>query len=383
MLNVMRNSFFLIVGISLAVLHLLLGTPIAKAGLLKDLSNKQLRLTENDFLIHESGYWTCEGTLTRCLYWLDDERVIFNGSKPDDIELIDGRRVWRHAIYVWDLKSGKVTKYAESAKATLCYADGHIRYSRVEGDDVVVISGPIGKETETRRIRRGVSHKAKPEDWGWNTELSCDNYRPQPPYPLIGRKIALKRRHGFLYLGTNTLPAEKRRPVTYFQHESKHEITLPVQRWELNSSEIKATDFNDSYLITPTAQIFDKSDRCVPKNFSRHIYRFTTDGRVETVQLPPHDAIRCYVEIRGFTEVRAGITVRVNTGRLRTSGLHLIQGRRITLVLRGWTSDSAVSPNGCRMALGVSSPDDQRKPITAEFNRGHLKIVDFCSKEAR
>ena len=51
------------------------------------------------FPIQESGYWSCEDARDRCVYWLDNERIIFNGSDPSDTESTsDGRQVWRHAI---------------------------------------------------------------------------------------------------------------------------------------------------------------------------------------------------------------------------------------------------------------------------------------------
>jgi len=30
------------------------------------------------------------------------------------------------------------------------------------------------------------------------------------------------------------------------------------------------------------------------------------------------------------------------------------------------------------LAVAVSSPDDPRKPVSAEFLRGHLKVLEFC-----
>lgn len=338
-------------------------------------------VTRSDFSIRESGYWTCEGTLTRCIYWIDNERVIFNGARPDDIEIAaDGRRTWRHAIYIWNLKTDQVEKYADSTRAALCYADGYVRYSRIEGEDIVVLAGRLGNEVETQRVRKGTSGNTSVRDSTWNTELSCGSYRPlQPPHQLPGRKLALREGHGFLYLGTIETPRDRQEPLLYFQHQSAAGIRLPILRWQARLGEITTTPFRNSYLIYPD-QIDGRSDRCLPEGFSQRIYRLMTDGKVEAIHLPSRKEIRCHIDVRGFTEVRTGITARVNTGRLSTSGLHLVRGDSVTNIVQGWTSNSNVSPDGCRMAVGVSSPSDPRKPVTAEFNRGHLKVIDFCAK---
>src|SRR5687767_2668722 len=90
---------------SLACVAVLSWSTLSAAAALEDVEKKLSPSKKSEFPILESGYWTCESGSRRCIYWLDNERIIFNGSRPDDIELTsDGRRVWRHAIYIWNLK---------------------------------------------------------------------------------------------------------------------------------------------------------------------------------------------------------------------------------------------------------------------------------------
>jgi hypothetical protein len=341
----------------------------------------------SSFRIQESGYWTCETTANRqCIYWLDNDHVIFSGTRPQDIETTaDGRRTWNYALYIWDLGTNSVVKYADASPRLFCYSDGYIRYLRPQGGESAVVAGPLGRESvsssnkESAVIRKGQSSSGA---WGWNTELSCGQYQPQPPYPLIGVKVALKKGHGFLFLGSRQTPGSAKATLQYFQDQSAKAIDLPLQRWQINAAEIRPVDFRGAYLLLGD-QIYNRSDRCVPEGFGRRVYRMSLNGIVEPIQLPPRRELRCHVEWRGVNEVRSGLTVHVNTGRLASSYLYLVRGEQVTTILKGRISSSAVSPNGCKLAVGLSSVDDPRKPGTAEFYRGHLKTVDFCAKGER
>jgi hypothetical protein len=212
--------------------------------------------------------------------------------------------------------------------------------------------------------------------------LSCGQYQPQPPYPLVGVKIALKKGHGFLFLGTRKTPSSAKANVQYFQDGSIEAIDLPLQRWQINASEIRPVDFRRAYLLLGD-QIYNRSDRCVPEGFRRRVYRMSLNGSIESIHLPSRRELRCHVESRGISEVRSGLTVHINTGRLASSYLYLVRGDQVTTILKGRISSSAVSPNGCKLAVGLSSADDPRRPVTAEFYRGHLKTIEFCGKGER
>jgi len=382
MLNVMRNGFLLIIGISFVAMHLLLGIPDAPAEPLKELGSKP-RLTASEFLVRESGYWTCELGRGPCVYWLNNEQVIFNGSKPGDTETVgDGRTVSRHAIYVWNLKDGTVTKYADAERAVLCYADGYISYSRREPPYIMSMAGPFGNESEISRRGEKERITLRGSEVTWLNPFTCKSYKQSDISSLPGTRVPLKNGHGFLYLGLRHSADERAKPVIFYPEGTTKGVELPIARWQVSSSNITATEFNNSYILTGD-QIVNRSDRCVPKGFSRRAYRLRVTGTVETISLPPREELRCHVEVGGMREVRKGITVYVNTGKLESSRLYLISQGELTEVVRGWISSARVSPDGCRMALGVSSSDDPRKPPTAPFYRGHLKVIDFCAKGNR
>ncbi|HKU52148.1 MAG TPA: hypothetical protein VJQ25_06760, partial [Nitrospira sp.] len=330
-------------------------------------SSRAQKLTKTGFPIHESGHWTCLRGRGPCVYWLDNDRVIFNGSRPNDLETTpDGRQVSRHAIYIWDLKGGNVTKYADAERAFLCYADGYIRYERKEPPYTIHIAGTLGKEVE---IARTNDKEPSRSEMAWTNRFTCRTYRQSEISPLPGAKVPLDEGHGFIYLGKSTLGPERMDPVVYYPEGDQKGIELPIARWQVTSSNITSTEFDNSYILTGK-QRSNSSDRCVPKGFSQRVYRLRLSGTLETISLPPRDALRC-IEVGGVREVRIGLSVYVNNGLIHQSGLYLVDQSRVEKLVSGWVPDAQVSPNGCRLAAGISSEGDPLKP-TAPSYRGHL-----------
>lgn len=364
----MRPNFRLFVGVSLTFVFLVSAA--------KD-PDRAPRLTKTGFRVYESGYWTCQLGPGPCIYWLDNDRVIFNGSRPNDLETMpDGRQVSKHAIYIWDLKSASVTKHADAERAVLCYSAGYISYTRKEPPYTLRIAGPFGTETEISRISDKEQKRHNNSEMPLINRFTCKSYRQSEISSLPGVKVPLRVGHGFLYLGVHSLGQERLKPVVYYPEGNYHGIELPIARWQVSWSNITATEFDNSYILTGD-QLPNSSDRCVPKGFSRRVYRLRLSGAFEAIPLPSRDELRCYVEVGGVREVRTGITVYINTGQLQTSRLYLVEQKRLGEVIRGWVPDARVSPDGCRMAIGVSSKDDPLMP-KASFSRGHLKVIDFC-----
>lgn len=374
---VLKKRLSLLAVMSCACFSLLWGATNATANPLKDTGTK-FGSTKIRFPIRESGYWTCEGSLTHCIYWLDNDRVIFNGAKPGDIVTTEDRRhVPRHAIYIWDLKTGAVTKHADASRAVLCFSDGYVRYSRVEGENIVVIAGPFGKEIEIQRVRKGEQIKIKPHDHGWNTQLSCHRYKPDISNALPGAKIALKEGHGFIYLGTRSSVEDRDQPVEYFHPPELRKQLLPLARWQLSPSEIHRSDFDDSYLMWGQVDR-NVNSTCVRPGFERTIYRLTPDGKLSSIVIPADDRVRCHAY--RFALTRVGLLIQAGGGSIKAlnvSRSYLLREGRINEVTRGVVTGWRVSPNGCRVALGISSDGDSRKPHTA-LDAGHLKVIEFC-----
>jgi len=278
-----------------------------------------------------------------------------------------------------------VSKYGDARRATLCYADGYIRYERQEGDETVTYAGPLGKEAEIRRRRTNEPVRQAEEEIGWNTHLSCGAYRPRPPYPLLGHKIGLTKGHGFLYLGDMTR-ASKSQPVSYFQDGASKSVDLPMARWQLSPPTVVPSRVDTSYLLYGPHRPHQGAgwNLCPKVAVERTIYRLALDGITSKIAIPAHETFRCYVS--RFDLVRGGVLVFKGGGATRNldlSRLYLINDNKIVEVIRGVITDHNVSPNGCRLAVAISSAKDRRRPSSAPIYRGHLKVVDFCQAGER
>jgi hypothetical protein len=363
----------------LASLLVLVMNANATGQVLREVGQK-LGLVAGEFSLQESGYWTCDAGPRDCVYWIDNERVIFNGSHPTDFQKTeDGRRVWRHGVYIWDLRKNTVTKHTDADQGSLCFVDGYIRYRRTEGNDVLTLAGPLGKEVEIERRTKGHYPKPDPQLHGWNTRLSCHRYLPKIDMPLLGSKVALRTGDGFLYFGTMNDPA----PAWYFRDGASHGIELPVQRWKITSGSVTKSDFDDSYIFFGPYRESEKRgiNLCPPKPVQRHIYRLTRDGKLSTISIPADPRLRCYVS--RYAVLRNGVAIQMAAGHatdLDLSILYLLRRAELREVVHGVVTEKAVSPNGCLLAVGISSNADKRKPISAPTYRGHLKVIDFCPK---
>jgi hypothetical protein len=371
-------------GLSVRLLAYLLGlswSMLSTAGALEDIGKKLGFSKQPEFPIRESGYWTCEAPIGSCVYWLDNDRVIFNGAKPGDMETLpDGRSVSKHAIYIWDLNTNAVSKYADATRSILCYADGYIRYGRKDGAYNVVLAGPFGKEVEISRTHDKDRFAKRGEESTFLNRFTCKTYKQSEISPLPGARIPLKEGHGFLYLGAINSPDERIRPIVYFRHGAADGFPLPIMRWQSSSSGVRRSEFDDSYIIWGQPE-FDRNDACLRPGTEREIFRLRLNGHVNAIVIPSDKRLRCY--FNRFDTVVLGVLALGGGGHVQNldlSKLYLLRNDQVTLVTTGVITDYRVSPDGCRMAVGISSNDDPRKPITAATYRGHLKVIEFCAK---
>jgi hypothetical protein len=112
----------------------------------------------------------------------------------------------------------------------------------------------------------------------------------------------------------------------------------------------------------------------------RTIYRLSPNGDFKAIRVPLDPKMGCYVY--KFGVVQKGILIQTGGGHVRDlnlSRLYLLHDKGLSEVIRGVISTRRVSPDGCRLAIGISSNNDSRKP-RAPFYTGHLKVIDFCEK---
>jgi hypothetical protein len=238
----------------------------------------------------------------------------------------------------------------------------------------------MGREVETPKHVNDRAGSTK-ETTGWNTDLSCGAYLPELPRDLPGHKLGLSKGDGFLYFG-DAAPAARTLPILYFPHGAAKGIELPIPRWQLRPVSISRMASRSYLLYGPHRERPSSGWNICPKSpVERTIYLLSPDGTVKRILIPAEEALRCYVD--RFDVVRAGVLVFKGGGHVRDldlSRLYLLRKSRLVEVTHGVISDHHASPNGCRLALGISSTDDPKRPTSAPTYRGHLKVIDFCSK---
>ena len=337
------------------------------------------------FPTQESGYWTCVSGRHKCIYWLDDERVLFNGAHPDEVSVRgDGHREWRHANYVWSLRENRITKLADAQRASLCYSEGFVRYEQFQGDELVVKSGVLGEEKEVERLpNRGIG-RARYKHVGWDTDISCGQYLPQTSLELRGHKVALGKGDGFLYLGDGT-PSSLTEPVLYFPDGQETGTALPIQRWQLRPATVLRIRPTHTYLVYGPYRRGHLGGivACPETRHERNLYILTVDGSIKTIVVPALEPLRCYT--RRFDLARDGVLAFSGGGHstdLDRGRLYLLAESTLFEVVRGVVTDYAVSPSGCRIAVGIGSKDDRGRPPNPTY-RGHLKVINLCSQGER
>jgi hypothetical protein len=325
--------------------------------------------------IKEAGYELIDNG--NQVFWLDNDRVLFNGA--DYNELVprsgDGRRVPKSALFIWDTRTDRVTRYGD-IDGRLCYADGYVNYLYKRGEESNTFrEGRLGAEVD-----RVIEKTRKNSDTELN-ELTCKefqrkDFRPNPQQ--AGRP--LREGHGFLHLG----PWDKLKIVQEYREEEpihlhpeggKPPIALPMDKREASHLLLSYSAFNDAYLMYSP---IPKSGRVGlitnwPNGKPQPLYVMRPDGQTTVIDVPYH------VSRSGLGNdywlVRPGVFM-ISDNRYRgVEGGYLVRGGQFVRLMRGSIRAVGVSPDGCKVAVGIQPTDErEQKRSTA----AQLKMVNVC-----
>src|SRR5688500_7477504 len=129
------------------------------------------------------------------LAWIDDERVLFEGldrKLRDPVIKNDGVPVAMRALYIWNVRTGEVTRHTQHAlRSALCFADGFVGYSIHRSGKTIRMEGPFGQEQEVQTY---------PEGQRGINRFTCKSYdRSTLPKPIVGGGIEpLRPEHGWI-----------------------------------------------------------------------------------------------------------------------------------------------------------------------------------------
>lgn len=315
---------------------------------------------ETNFIVHNMP-------ISGEIEWIDNDRVIFSGYEPGIQDTLSGgASSLKRGIYIFDGKS-KIGK--RHADGTLdCFSRGYIHYRRKNNDGTeTTLAGMLGQEKEL--------DSASIPKYGVQSKVSCRVYEKHQLPELAGIPAKpLLPEHGYLLLAP--LTSEHDNFIRLVAPNGKQR-TLPVRHKDLRSAELRWYEHENAYLLydrTPS----EVSDRTVPLKpkrvgIAKTLHVIEANGSYRTLKVPYH------VWHRGLGKfyLAKSAIVMVSRVRGRSRSPHyeevfLIRGRYWESILAGGaTSDAAVSPDGCKLALGIAkAPQVNLQPV--------LHVVNLC-----
>lgn len=362
----------------LAVLLLLLGTTNVLA------QSRASSSAPNP--VQETGYWVKAGPTHRLVDWIDNNRIIFVGGP---FEGWDHNKINPTAIYTYDISSTTVTKLADGI--TYCFKPHEIRYTLKQSADAVVVRTfkrkESNSETEVTRSRAEIEAEGqKSKALGLKPHpLQCGGYNPQElaggnweQYRLIG-VFPLLDGHGYLDIfGRHPNfkePPFDTEPVRWFPSNGGTPINLPMPKRAI--SRIDYSEWNNMYVMRgwsgrapPLYEPPAKNERW-PKGVGLPVWLLRPNGVTEKQEIPYSNWIESYNRL---FPTRAGFLVTRDVNS-KEAGVYLVVKSELVRLVVGSTVGVAVSPDGCKVAVA----------ITTDFNNrnGGLKVVNVCEAKGR
>lgn len=335
---------------------------------------------EPPYLITDSGYSAItEFTLTKTgkLYWLDNDRILFNGFAADSPENKRKRpqRIDQLALYIWDTKENKVTHYTDGELS--CYHRGRVAY-RVRNPDrrVFFKVGNFGEEQ--------VDHSEQ-----FSSRFSICNFEIARDEPEKKRFaiIRLYDGDGYLEVGKMFAPSIARdNYIKFYPATDLKGMTLPIRSGEVWPNYIDYYDFANAYILYSLAARGYKHDVSRwPKGLPQPVYLMTPEGEVSKIEIPffnwnrggPKDVVPTKNGIfatytyPGWTSGVPDPGIKINMSLM---GGYLVQGKKYQKIISGWIYAKGLSPDGCKLAVGISSPKFPESP-------SRLMMIDLCTNK--
>jgi hypothetical protein len=327
--------------------------------------------------IYDSGYSAVtnfSAVHTGKLYWLDNQRVLFTGFAADspDTKKKKPQRIDQLALYIWDTKENKVTYYTDGELA--CYYQGRVAYQIKVSGKKTIKTGRMGDEKIDEQNK-------------FSSHFSICNFETEGEAPFKKRLqlLRLYDGHGYLEVGKMFVNAATNDAPVRFFASGLGEIPLPIRGSEVWPSYVDYYEAADVYtLYSLTAKDRKHGISRWPKGMAQPVYLMTPQGRVSKITIPyfkwnhggPKDimptkkGIFATYTYHGWTSGMPDVGTKMNPALM---GGYLVQGKTYKKLIDGWVYAKGLSPDGCKLALGISSPKFPESPA-------RLMMVDVCSE---
>lgn len=348
--------------------------------------------------VYESGYInTALRTSRRGVFWLDNERVMFEGysrtprvraqeATNTNIEKNDEQ------LYIWNYKTGATKQYAKNAR-NVCYHNGQIRYVVAPVDEKpYVVRGPLGKEKKellpppVTDGRIGIEY------------VRCEG--SQEIYEEFARRTGIKHHHLLVLLEEHGVidrgpsirligqlgdpqfqvklyPPQSKQGIDLYRVENGRK--LPVRYMHFQND---VHGYGNYYYPFANVYLFHSAVREEsphtygnwPKGLPYPVRIFRPSGETETMKLPYISwgapvavaLTRKGIYMAGYSVLRDGAIDD------RSGGFIVASNGTVTQLVQGITKSLEVSPDGCKVAFSLL-PKNSEKLWAYE-----MKVVQLC-----
>jgi hypothetical protein len=322
---------------------------------------------------------------TPSLYWVDDNRLLFAGIKRADMDAaIAAKDVGRVArlkkLYLWDEITRSTRLYADAQGA--CFSNGFIHYTvRVDkaAGRAVVREGPFGSEKEIEKPLPSAEELSTQGQMARvYSNFTCKTHLRHELVPPAERNhyiAVLREGDGYLHLGPEHGGKERRsspRNLTLYRDKTGEAIKLPMT-WEeeIARYEVAYSEYRRAYVLRPQMPRGSPLGRITawPKGQPLVVYLLWMAGRVESASIP-------YFHTPGLGDPRPTKAGWIfGGGYFDEVGLYLFDGKTMSKLDTGAEREIAVSPNGCRAAVGI-----ENRFLEKGYSPINLKVFRFCAR---
>jgi len=331
--------------------------------------------------VYDTGYEIIPRTLAPSLYWVGNDRLLFEGINSSDMDAALAARkphpVERlKRLYLWEGRSRAVRFYADGAG--LCVANGVVRFTvRIDraGAVRIVREGPPGSEAELRIDMPGKGGRADTI----YSPLACKSYARgdlAPPAPPGQRIVVLREGDGYLRVGpvgiterVQEFRAHGRENVKLFGPRNVAGIDLPITLEQGPGYPIYSA-YLGAYVTLPRPK-GSAPGRITPwpRGLPFTVYSFNASGDTREITIP-------YGEWGGVAWAQPTSAGWIFAGQgdpTLKAGLFLYSSGAVRKLGSGYVYEIAVSPDGCRAGVAIK---DRLLEINAPTK---LRIVDLCA----
>jgi hypothetical protein len=313
--------------------------------------------------VENSGLVTRDDSFISDIYWLDNKRVIVLGAQS---EAVPKEREYK--LYVWDVEHRTITVHHDGGEpyATLCVHRGYVRYGYRRGTNgYVVFSGDFGHETTAVRDlfqeREGSQRdKEKPEV----NSFSCTEYFRSRLQKLGSNVVPLV---GGDYAAQDDGRGGTRRVQWIFFPADKPPIPLGMQYDSLLFK--RFSEYGEGYVVRdmPSHYVFS------PKIAQRY-WLVTRQGQITDINIAAGPWFKGSVSVMPARGGNVMFSHAVDVKANGAAGVYWVDQSGVSKLVEGLPSSFAVSPDGCRVAFGIS--DFAKRPLVPL-----VKAIDVCEKD--